>query len=413
MLTGDLVRPRLVRHGSRLSVNILPLDHPDWRQTAADLIAMWEGHQGESRETWDNAVEQYLGDRTDYITVRGLAKVLVDDGQFQTPATVMEPELLRQRLFATGPAFAEGDLFHPKTRNDRIAAVAAELGASADVVEAALYADRPGQQIIVNSGREWTPQSLLSRYNLELHRGVLYWSNLMEVDIHDSFKDFWRYLKLFKLMFEARPIEHGYHVTLDGPISPFVRTTTRYGRQFAAFLPALLLCERWQMRASIRMGVFEDELSYHLDYTAPLRSHFARSGAFDSQLEADFAAEFHEKLGDERGKWTLTREDEVILLGDTVMIPDFAFTHKQDGRRALVEIVGFWHPNYLKRKLAKVQAAGRDDLILVVYEGVNLSEEALKDVPGEVLYFANKPVIKEVMAAVERRAVEPGQGDRQ
>jgi hypothetical protein len=95
---------------------------------------------------------------------------------------------------------------------------------------------------------------------------------------------------------------------------------------------------------------------------------------------------------------------EVLLLGDNVMIPDFAFTHKEDGRRALVEIVGFWHPEYLRRKLEKVRAAGRDDLILLVYEGVNLTDDRLQDVPGEVLYFASKPVIKEVMAAVERRA---------
>ncbi|NJO20389.1 MAG: DUF790 family protein, partial [Spirulinaceae cyanobacterium RM2_2_10] len=27
--------------------------------------------------------------------------------------------------------------------------------------------------------------------------------------------------------------------------------------------------------------------------------------------------------------------------------------HKEDGRRALVEIVGFWHPDYLKRKVGK------------------------------------------------------------
>ena len=216
--------------------------------------------------------------------------------------------------------------------------------------------------------------------------------------------DFLTYLKLFKLMFEAHLIDGVYHVVLDGPISPFVRSTTRYGRQFAAFLPALLLCERWAMQANIRMSIFDDDLTYRLDHTAQLTSHFARSGDFDSQMEADFAAAFHEKLGDERGKWELTREDEVLLLGDTVMIPDFAFTHKEDGRRALVEIVGFWHPDYLRRKLAKVRDAGRDDLILLVYEGVNLTDDKLKDVSGEVLYFATKPIIKHVVAAVERRA---------
>ncbi len=100
----------------------------------------------------------------------------------------------------------------------------------------------------------------------------------------------------------------------------------------------------------------------------------------------------------------LTREDEVVLLGDTVMIPDFALTHKEDGRRALLEIVGFWHPEYLRRKIEKARAADRTDLILLVYEGVNLADEQLADVPAEVLYFKNKPVLKDVMAAVERIA---------
>lgn len=404
MLTGDLVRPRLVRRGDSLTVETLALDSAHWQRTATDLIGLWGQAAGKAREVWEAAIEDYLGDRTDYITVRGLAKVLADAGTFETPETVLEPVLLREWLFAQGPAFAQGDLFHPHTRADRLAALAAEYGVTPDAIEAALYADRIGAQVITDRGPAWTPTALITRYNLELHRGVLYWSSQMQVEIHDTFKDFWRYLKLFKLMFEAYPLDDGYRVALDGPISPFVRSTTRYGRQFAAFLPALLLCERWRMQAAVRLGTFDTDLTYRLDHTAELVSHFARSGEFDSQLEADFAAAFSAKLGAQRGKWHLSREDEVLLLGDTVMIPDFAFTHLEDGRRALVELVGFWHPDYLKRKLAKVRAAGRDDLILVVYEGVNLGEERLTDVPGEVLYFATKPVIKDVMAAVERRA---------
>ena len=67
----------------------------------------------------------------------------------------------------------------------------------------------------------------------------------------------------------------------------------------------------------------------------------------------------------------------------------------------MIEIVGFWHPEYLRRKVEKVRAAQRRDLILLVYEGVNLTDNALQDVPGEVLYFKNKPVLKDVMALVE------------
>ncbi len=59
---------------------------------------------------------------------------------------------------------------------------------------------------------------------------------------------------------------------------------------------------------------------------------------------------------------------------------------------------------YLRRKVRKIRQAGREDLILLVYEEVNLAEEKLKDVPGEVLYFKNKPILKDVIAAVERVA---------
>ncbi|HRW10440.1 MAG TPA: DUF790 family protein, partial [Caldilineaceae bacterium] len=188
-------------------------------------------------------------------------------------------------------------------------------------------------------------------------------------------------------------------------ISPFVAATTRYGRQLAAFLPALFLSQRWRMWATVRVPHFRQRLVYYLDDSVDLVSHFKASGEFDSRMEANFAAEFHEKFGDQRGHWLLTREDEVILLGDTVMIPDFALTHKKDGRRAVIEIVGFWHPEYLERKIAKAKAANRRDLILLVYEGVNLGKERLQDVPAQVLYFKNKPVLKEVMELVEQVAV--------
>jgi predicted nuclease of restriction endonuclease-like RecB superfamily len=142
-----------------------------------------------------------------------------------------------------------------------------------------------------------------------------------------------------------------------------------------------------------------------------LRTHFKASGPFDSELEADFAAEFEAKYGGAKRKWELAREDELIVVGDTVMIPDFSFTHRKDGRRALLEIVGFWHPEYLRRKLQKVRQAGRSDLILLVYRSANVAEGEFEAASaGEVLTFTRKPILKEVLAAVERCAVPPTSG---
>lgn len=404
MLTGELVRPRLRERDGRLHIHDLPVEQARWQRTAADLIHISRQHLSHTQGEWQMAVETYAGDRTDYTVIRGLAKVLSDGMDFEPLDTPIPPAALRHHLFVQGPAFAQPDLFRPSTRSDLVQQTAAELKLTVEHLEAILYADRPAAYRLVDTGPDWTPVELIQRYNLELARAALYWADGMQIEIGDHFKSFWRYLKLFKLMFWATPKGNGYLVELDGPISPFVVSTTRYGRQFAAFLPALFLADRWQMQATVKPPGFARKLLYNLDHRSTLQSHFPPERPFDSQMEADFAADFQAKFGDERSQWRLSREDEVLLLGDTVMIPDFAFTHKHDGRRALLEIVGFWHPEYLRRKLAKVRAAQRDDLILLVYEGVNLGKDRLNEVPNEVLYFKNKPVLKDVLAAVEQRA---------
>lgn len=404
MLTADLVRPRVRQSGSVLSIDMLDVHTPNWLQTAAELIDLLHTQLGRSLADWEAALEAYEGERVDYVVVRGLAKVLTDAATFSPLATPLSPLQLRERLFSYGPVFPTPQLFSPHTRSDVLQHVASELDISAEQVDALLFADRATTYQLTDLGQEWTPASLLARYNLELARGVLYWASHVRIEVHSSYKDLWKYLKLFKLMFWVTLQPDGYLIDLDGPISPFVSATIRYGRQFAVFLPALLLCDRWHMLASVRSPQNQAMTSYQLDYTSALPTHFRQSNLFDSRLEADFAAEFEEKFGDSRGQWMLTREDEVLVLEDTVMIPDFALTHKQHGHRILIELVGFWHPDYLRRKVEKVRAAQCHHLLLLVYEGINLSPEKLQDVPGEVLYFKNKPVLKEVMDAVDRIA---------
>lgn len=404
MLTADLVRPRLRKRGKSISIKMLGLEA--WRDTAQDLLDICQAQVGLTAGEWENALTDYEGERLDYVVIRGLAKVLSDAAIFEPLDTPYSPSTIREAVFSYGPIFSQADLFNPNTRDSVFAAVAQELDIAPEAIAPALFADRQSAYVMLETGQDWTPDQFINRYNLELARGVLYWATEMRIELLHTDKNFWRYLKLFKLMFWATANPRGgYDVVLDGPISEFVKSTTRYGRQFAAFLPALFLCEAWQMQADVRPDRRHgSSYLYHLNDQTPLTSHFKRSPAFDSRLEADFAAEFAAKFGDERGKWILTREDDVLLLGDTVMLPDFTLTHREDGRRALIEIIGFWHPDYLKRKLSKIRSAQQTNLILLVYEGVNLTADRLVDVPNEVLYFKNKPVLKDVMAAVERVA---------
>jgi uncharacterized protein len=406
MLTSELIRPRLRIHGSNLRIEMVNEQDPALQQKAQDLIYLFNRHQNQSLAAWEEAVRAYEGAGVDYIFIRGLAKVLADAAIFKPLTTPLPPATLREHMFSYGPVFDKPDLFHTTTRQEVLRDVAGTLELSLGELDEILFADRGASYRLIDSGPAWTPSTLLARYNLELARGALYWASHITIEVSDNYKDLWKFIKLFKLMFWAEPArDGGYRIDLDGPISPFVSSTLRYGRQMAAFLPALLLCERWQMQAYVRPPQAERETLYRLDHTCSLRSHFKSSGPFDSRLEEDFAAEFEQKMGTKRGYWRLLRESEVLLLGDTVMIPDFALVDATDeNRKILIELVGFWHPNYLKRKVEKVHSANCAHLLLLVYQGLNVTAEAFEGTASEVIFFQNKPVLKEVMVTVETMA---------
>ena len=406
MLTSDLIRPKLRIHGSNLRIEMVNEQDPSLQQKAQDLIYLFNRHQGQSQAAWEEAVRAYEGTGVDYIVIRSLAKVLADAATFKPLTTPLPPATLREYVFSYGPVFEKPDIFHPTTRHEVLREVADTYELSLGELDEILFADRSASYRLMDTGPTWTPSTLLARYNLELARGALYWASRIIIEVSSNYKDLWKFIKLFKLMFWAEPAQNGgYRIDLDGPISPFVSATTRYGRQMAAFLPALLLCERWQMHAYVRPPQAQGEILYRLDHTCSLRSHFKSSGTFDSLLEEDFASEFEQKMGNKRGHWRMVRESEVLLLGDTVMIPDFVLVDEADeSRKILIELVGFWHPNYLKRKIEKVQAANCAHLLLLVYQGLNVTEDAFDGSTSEVIFFHNKPVLKEVMQTVEAMA---------
>jgi uncharacterized protein len=409
MLKSDLIRPRLEMRDGRVWTRMLPADY-NYLRVARELSALFQRYTGQSRGTLAEALRDYEGDSLDYPVIRGLAAVLESRCLFGNEPP-LKPAELREALFGRGPVIHQQDLFNATNREQILAEAAVTYGLTVPQVETALFADLAEEQILLDPGEPIAPGDLIARYNLELARGLLYWAREVRLRVQDHYKDVFRYIKLFKLMYTVQPFtaQPGYLVTLHGPLSPFVKSTIRYGLQFAKFLPALLLCQKWHMEADVQPPnvPMRESFRYILDDRTSLRGYFKAADLFDSRLEADFAAEFEEKYDGPRRKWSLAREDELVLTGDTVMIPDFSFTHK-DGRRALLEIVGFWHPEYLRRKLAKVHQSGRRDLILLVYEGVNLAEEAFREASaGEVLTFARKPVLKEVLAAVERSAILP------
>jgi uncharacterized protein len=141
-----------------------------------------------------------------------------------------------------------------------------------------------------------------------------------------------------------------------------------------------------------RRGQFE------LDDGCDLVSHHVDRGQFDSMVEEAFAVQFAQL----RTEWSLHREADVVDLGEEVMIPDFVLRHP-DGRSALLEIVGYWRPDYLRRKIERLHVAGRRDMIVAVSRHLSVAEEDLKDLGG-VVWFSRRLRPREVIEAAEEVA---------
>jgi predicted nuclease of restriction endonuclease-like RecB superfamily len=115
-------------------------------------------------------------------------------------------------------------------------------------------------------------------------------------------------------------------------------------------------------------------------------------------LEMSFADRWDALKSD----WVLEREVDLIPIPGSVMIPDFRLVHP-DGRYFLLEIVGYWRPEYLQKKFAQVRRADCHNLILAISERLNLEKAGVKvsDVPAKVIWFKDKLSPKAVLAAIQ------------
>ena len=409
MLPLDLLRYRIQE--DEIHARYVNPKNRKYRAIAKDLIEIYTAHLNKTKGTLASALADYEAADTNYQVKRGLAKLLEDRSEFTVQSPV-DPEALREKIFTYAskrhPTVTKRDRLHRHTRPKALAKIADELNVSEAAVMDGMYADLEENRLLTEFEPP-TTEWLLDRYNVALAQAMLYRASEMTIRIYRNIPTKYRlvfqFIKFFRLMHVVEGNNaDGYQIVLDGPASMF-RLSQKYGIQMALFLPALLHCDRWWLNATIIINK-KDHLRFNLNDEFGLQSHYRDPGEFDSELERHFATQF-DKIDTE---WTLERETDIINLKDTVMIPDFAFSHP-DGRRALMEIVGFWTPDYLQKKLWKLKRAAMPNMISAVSDQLNCSTEDFRDIPGEVLFFKTRIKPKDVLEKVEACAiVEQNQG---
>lgn len=396
MLTLDLLRYRIEGDEVR-PVYLTVSGGRKWLDAADRIVAIFKECVGKTVGDLEARLEDAFASAPDFKVYRGLAKVMGDYMETAPPSD-LDAEELRRRVFVLAseraPLVRTPDLLFQKTASQALAEVAGELGLTPERLAASLYSDLRENQIVRNVDRTVTAEQLIERYNTQLAQAMLFRATRMIADVFDNYRQVLTHIKLARVMHAIQPHEGGYRISIDGPLSLFVNVE-RYGIAMAHVLPALLKCQRWRMAAKVNVG--GEEKLFRLSPRNGLKSHYRDEPKFDSSPEEAF---FNKFSRNKKCKWRIEREGSVLDLKETVLIPDFKFTH-EDGRVAHLEIVGFWTPEYLEKKLDKLSRVREANVIVAVPDSLACSRDRFT---GKVIRYKARLLIKDVLPALEEIA---------
>ncbi|MFN7105811.1 MAG: DUF790 family protein, partial [Pyrobaculum sp.] len=185
--------------------------------------------------------------------------------------------------------------------------------------------------------------------------------------------------KGLRLMYIVEERGGGLEFQFDGPISLF-RQTERYGTRLAKLVPYITTLDMWKIEAVVKIGEKKYRFFENWRDAPPLPKEPLEAGEFDSTVEQEFYRQV--------GKICLVeREPEVLVVDRRVYIPDFKIGD------LYVEIVGFWTPDYLRRKYEKLNKVGRPMLVLVNEE---LAVATWRELMPNVVLFKERPRLSDV-----------------
>ncbi|MFC4639065.1 DUF790 family protein [Deinococcus hohokamensis] len=379
---------------------------------AQTLIETFEANLGKRRWELDEDLRALEAGRQDFKVLRGLSHLLTNLSTFEAAGDA-EPSLVRARVFELAQTGVPSRKSAALILEQAARSLSHDRPLSPAEVQASLYADLPDQQTLV-SFEPPAPLELIHRFDLAQAQGMLYRAYELVITARRNeparYKQLLKYLKFFGLMATVEgDATFGFTLTLDGPTSLF-SSTTRYGLAMAKFLPALLHVTKWDLSAVLKprkdlawVDPADAEWSFQLTSDDGYVSHYKPPEEHDSALESGFA----ERFAKTQTPWVLEREVDLVPVPGGVILPDFRLVHP-DGRSVLVEIVGYWRPEYLRKKFELLRKAGRTDVIVCISERLNLEKAGVdpSDFGDRVVWFKGVLSPKDVLAVAEGAAVE-------
>jgi predicted nuclease of restriction endonuclease-like RecB superfamily len=414
MLTGNLVRVRL--RGNRVVPLYIDPTDPALLGVAERLLEAYRSGLNQTRGELEETLTESVGDMSGQLVHQGLAKLLEDRCEFET-VSGHPPEQLRELVFRaaalrrlqsasaaiTKPTFPRLHEASPPAfdRGAVLQEVADGLGVTAPEVEAGLFADLKTEQRLIKFD-DVTPERLLERYNVALAQAVLLRSTGVVVSIYGEtpqrYRALLRGIKFHRLVCDAdMPARDSCRLRLDGPLSLFT-ATQKYGLQLALFLPALLNCQAFELRADLRWGAQRKDKLFVLTSDDGLVSTAPDYASYTPPELTMFAELFRKK----HPGWLLLEEAEVFPLGgEGFWAPDFRLVHGKTGRVVRLEVLGFWRKASAEKHLERLRRHVTEPFLLAVSDQLHIEDAELTGLPAEIHRFRQMPLPDEIARQAE------------
>ncbi|HKB39735.1 MAG TPA: DUF790 family protein, partial [Gemmataceae bacterium] len=394
----------------------LDTEKETWLEVAEALLEIFRDTEGRTRGEIEEEIEETFGRDPGQLVHQGLIKLLEDRCEFDV-ASDHPPEQLREATFraaalhrAVGqvgilpasPGSPEASLTTKPLAFDRdlvLKQAAESLGLTPEQVEAGLFADLRSEQRLIRF-RNISAQHLLERYNVALAQAVLLRSTRVHLAVRGEppkrYRQLLRQMKFHRLICEIKktgPDSYLFH--LDGPLSLF-SATQKYGLQLALFLPTVLLCRDFELRAELRWGPQRKPKTFLLTPKDGLVSNAPDTGTYVPPEVAMFVELFRKRRPD----WEITEETEILPLGEGFWVPDFRLRHRESKKSVLLEILGFWRRSSAEQHLERLRRHAREPFLLAVSDQLHIDAE-LEGLPAGIHRFRQMPLVDEIARLAE------------
>ena len=323
-------------------------------------------------------------------TLRGDKKLL--GGLARLAEQLMEVEEVDSRLVARvrlevfKTSSAAGFPLTPEEREKIFEAVAAKLRMEAEEVKR-LFLKAYEENRAVLKPPEVDAAELMRRYNLALIQTLLFKSLYVKARLPNApavVKSLVRAVKGLRLMYIAEERGGDLEFHFDGPASA-LRQTERYGTRLAKLVPYITAAGRWRIEAAVKLNEKIYTFRESGDTAPDLPKKPVEAEEFDSSVEQEFYRQISRVC-------PVRREPEVLVVEGRVYIPDFKIGD------LYIEIVGFWTPDYLRRKYEKIAKVGKPLLVLVNEE---LAMATWRQLLPNVVVFKGRPRLEDVFKYIK------------